>query len=750
MKFFASSLLIVASTALIDDVALAHKRGDNFKKLNKDLTPGAKVLKVNEDDWLKECVVPFKKYCFHGGNGEITPPLQYSNQTMFTYYQGSSSSVPASCPVPEDGRITSNYYLKEESSALCNDKLSCAFEQCYWDGDLEKVLQEADLQTASFSEVVKNFPGIPNLPKAVTNPTCASDIVEVLKYANKRKQIISIKNSGHSYHGASNMKNSIQITMRNYPKYSSTGVTLCSTLSEEAKEDHPCKLAEARGKLGVIKIGGGENWNEVYASVHNYNYAFPDRTQFEVLGGGAGSVSAAGGWLQGGGLSDGLERLHGFGVDQVLQIEMVLADGTHVKFSPSKWEKVDGKLYPQTKKVSGKCNRKVSDHESQWRWVDCNKPFSQLWKAVRGGGGGTYGIVTSVHVQLHEFEQRVQIKRDDAAYGALLTKLRFPSYIVDMFPVPDDNYPYFRLQKIFMYFLADMLFNPEAIGLDKETTLSCGSFKLLFSLQKYNTLTCRNKATTQIIVDKWRTHVKKEIELDEVLVAANVTLEMQNILKDPEEVASYQRYLDFDRGVPIGKLPDSEAPGLYPHAAPVLPENPPYVPVSSYSQSVNVPKSFLLQRYWAVNNFLHLTSFTHIMGGNTEISGDGHSAITQAQREAGLQATVFDSFFNHMYNLTKAQTENEYPGMYEYNHINGFGMGGHKADWSAPCAFTTYANRNENTEKCVSIQEGVWGTTLLRELEDIKKNVDPNNIFQCYPCVGFHNFIENLVCKKRS
>ena len=36
-----------------------------------------------------------------------------------------------------------------------------------------------------------------------------------------------------------------------------------------------------------------------------------------MIGGGAGTVSAAGGWLQGGGLSTGLERLYGFGVDQV-------------------------------------------------------------------------------------------------------------------------------------------------------------------------------------------------------------------------------------------------------------------------------------------------------------------------------------------------------------------------------------------------------------------------------------------------
>ena len=83
-----------------------------------------------------------------------------------------------------------------------------------------------------------------------------------------------------------------------------------------------------------------------------------------------GLVGAAGGWLQGGGWSYGPERMHGLGVDQVLEFETVLADGRHVLFGPTGWEAADGFLYPKTTEVSGKCNANMDADEDQWEWVD--------------------------------------------------------------------------------------------------------------------------------------------------------------------------------------------------------------------------------------------------------------------------------------------------------------------------------------------------------------------------------------------
>ena len=92
---------------------------------------------------------------------------------------------------------------------------------------------------------------------------------------------------------------------------------------------------------------------------------------------------------------------------QVLQIEMVLSNGKHVRFMPSEWETESGKLYPQTRKVSGECNENPVADESKWQWGPCSElgldlSFEDLWFSVRGGGGGTYGVVTSAYYQLHD------------------------------------------------------------------------------------------------------------------------------------------------------------------------------------------------------------------------------------------------------------------------------------------------------------------------------------------------------------
>ena len=47
------------------------------------------------------------------------------------------------------------------------------------------------------------------------------------------------------------------------------------------------------------------------------------------------------------------------GVDNVLELEMVLPSGQHVKFYPSKVEDAPGFLYPKTKEVIGFCNTNV-------------------------------------------------------------------------------------------------------------------------------------------------------------------------------------------------------------------------------------------------------------------------------------------------------------------------------------------------------------------------------------------------------
>lgn len=123
--------------------------------------------------------------------------------------------------------------------------------------------------------------------------------------------------------------------MRNYVPYATNlGPVDCNpdTVSGSL-DDQPCKLSLAKNKTAVIRVGGGENWGQIYQSVRDANKVQPDGFKYHAVGGAAATVSPMG-WTFSAGLSGTTAgRTFGFGADQVLQIEMVLPNGQHVKVS---------------------------------------------------------------------------------------------------------------------------------------------------------------------------------------------------------------------------------------------------------------------------------------------------------------------------------------------------------------------------------------------------------------------------------
>ena len=110
-----------------------------------------------------------------------------------------------------------------------------------------------------------------NLPYKVVFPATASDVLHIILFAMKNKIEISVKNSGHSYSGSSSKKNTLLINMNRFTHYASGGITECDaalldTTVADNLSNQACLLALARGKPGVIRVGGGENYGKSFTS----------------------------------------------------------------------------------------------------------------------------------------------------------------------------------------------------------------------------------------------------------------------------------------------------------------------------------------------------------------------------------------------------------------------------------------------------------------------------------------------------
>jgi FAD/FMN-containing dehydrogenase len=135
----------------------------------------------------------------------------------------------------------------------------------------------------------------------------------------------------------------------------STGQGALSLWMWNLKSADPILEYGSAGYSGpAIKLGSGMMAGEAYeaASVAGYR----------VVGGECGSVGIAAGYTQGGGHSM-LSTAYGMGADQVLEWEVVTAQGEHLTATPEK--------------------------------------NSDLYWALSGGGGGTYAVVLSMTAKMH-------------------------------------------------------------------------------------------------------------------------------------------------------------------------------------------------------------------------------------------------------------------------------------------------------------------------------------------------------------
>ncbi|KAF5855891.1 hypothetical protein ETB97_008270 [Aspergillus alliaceus] len=166
-------------------------------------------------------------------------------------------------------------------------------------------------------------------------------VVTAVKFAKKHNLRVTVKNTGHDYFGRSTSPNTLAIWTHHM-----------NTMKYHA--DFTASKCPVSNSQHIGEIGAGAQASSVYSYFQGFN--------MDVTGGNEGSVGLAGGFGQGGGHGV-FGPSYGLMVDNAVEFDIVTADG-------------------------------------QFRTINrCNDP--ELFWAMRGGGGGTFAILTSYRFQLH-------------------------------------------------------------------------------------------------------------------------------------------------------------------------------------------------------------------------------------------------------------------------------------------------------------------------------------------------------------
>ncbi|KAI8635086.1 putative 6-hydroxy-D-nicotine oxidase [Xylariaceae sp. FL1651] len=174
-------------------------------------------------------------------------------------------------------------------------------------------------------------------PSYAVNISTVAQIQLAINFARNANLRLIVKNTGHDFLGKS------------------LGAGALSIWTHNLKSIEFIENYTAYGYAGpAMKLGAGVEVGELYAAADKYGVS--------AVGGECKGVGVTGGYIAGGGHSP-LSSLVGMGADQVLSIDIVLPNGRFITADTT--------------------------HNTDIFW------------AVRGGGGSTFGVVTSMTVKVH-------------------------------------------------------------------------------------------------------------------------------------------------------------------------------------------------------------------------------------------------------------------------------------------------------------------------------------------------------------
>jgi len=196
------------------------------------------------------------------------------------------------------------------------------------------------------------------------------DVVAAVKFARNHRIKLVIKGTGHDYLGRSNAVDSLLVWTHKMRQVQSIDAFV------------PTGCPNSVTAVPAVKVSAGTQWLQAYDEVSNKHGRY-------VQGGGCTTVGAAGGFTQGGGFGS-FSKKFGTGAGGVLEAEVVMADGAVL--------------------IANQCQNQ------------------DLFWAIRGGGAGTFGVVTHMTLKTHSLPKSLGIlqgtiaAKTDEAYKVLIEK----------------------------------------------------------------------------------------------------------------------------------------------------------------------------------------------------------------------------------------------------------------------------------------------------------------------------------------
>ncbi len=195
----------------------------------------------------------------------------------------------------------------------------------------------------------------------------AADVSAAVRFAAAHRLRLVVKGAGHSYLGGSNAPDSLLVWTRDME-----AITLHDAFTPVGSDAPP---------VPAVSLGAGCIWGHVYEAVTTKGGRY-------VQGGGCTTVGVAG-LVQGGGFGSFSKR-YGLAAASLMEAEVVTADGVI-------------------------------------RTVSASQEPDLFW-ALKGGGGGTFGVVTRLTLKTHDLPSTFGLVHwslratSDAAFQALLAR----------------------------------------------------------------------------------------------------------------------------------------------------------------------------------------------------------------------------------------------------------------------------------------------------------------------------------------